>query len=59
MIFSNCKTFRETNAVVVTQLPLEDTICDFWRLVYDSSSTTIVLLEDMIDMPEVSSGVLL
>ncbi|KAK2168521.1 hypothetical protein LSH36_16g06028 [Paralvinella palmiformis] len=41
-------TFRETNAVIVTQLPLKDTICDFWRLVYDSSSSTVVLLEDMV-----------
>ncbi|XP_070193956.1 receptor-type tyrosine-protein phosphatase kappa-like [Littorina saxatilis] len=37
-------TFRSSRGSIVTQLPLPDTVVDFWRLVYGNDVTTVVSL---------------
>ncbi|KAJ8039739.1 Receptor-type tyrosine-protein phosphatase T [Holothuria leucospilota] len=39
--------FRRRDMFLATQMPLENTILDFWRLVWDYNSNTIVMLNDM------------
>lgn len=40
---------QQKNRILATQLPLENTILDFWRLVWDYNSPAIVMLNDMHD----------
>ncbi|KAL3876442.1 hypothetical protein ACJMK2_034287 [Sinanodonta woodiana] len=35
---------RQKDGLIVTQMPMEDTVIDFWRLVYDFGVRTIVML---------------
>ncbi|XP_077981809.1 receptor-type tyrosine-protein phosphatase F-like [Glandiceps talaboti] len=39
--------YTRKDAFLVTQMPLPDTVVDFWRMVYDHKSYTIVMLNDM------------
>ncbi|XP_006817659.2 receptor-type tyrosine-protein phosphatase epsilon-like [Saccoglossus kowalevskii] len=39
--------YTRNDALIVTQMPLHNTITDFWRLIYDWKSNTIVMLNDM------------
>lgn len=34
---------------IVTQDPMENTIADFWRMVFDQEVTTIVMLSEVSD----------
>ena len=42
-----CDSFCKKDAFIMTQVPLEHTIPDLWRLVYDHSVSTIVLLNEL------------
>jgi len=37
--------YRRTNAYLVTQWPLTETISDLWRMIYEYSVNTVVLLD--------------
>lgn len=39
--------YRRKDAFIVTQMPLPNTVVDFWRLVYDHNSYCIVMLNEM------------
>jgi len=39
--------FRRSKEFIVTEWPLNSTISDFWSMVYDTSASTIVILEKM------------
>ncbi|XP_070563083.1 receptor-type tyrosine-protein phosphatase mu-like [Ptychodera flava] len=39
--------YVEKDAFLVTQIPLPNTMCDFWRMVYDYNSYSIIALNDM------------
>ncbi|XP_076441135.1 receptor-type tyrosine-protein phosphatase T-like [Babylonia areolata] len=45
-------TFRRRDGLLVTQMPLPNTVTDFWRLVYDHKCHTIVMLNDVDDKDE-------
>jgi protein tyrosine phosphatase len=38
------QSYRRANGFLVTQIPLKETVTDFWRLVTDYESKTIVVL---------------
>ena len=38
--------FNKNEEFVVTQHPLEGTVDDFWRMVWDQNTATVVLLTD-------------
>ncbi|KAK3612426.1 hypothetical protein CHS0354_032035 [Potamilus streckersoni] len=40
------QSHRQKDGLIVTQMPMEDTVIDFWRLVYDFGVRTIVILND-------------
>ncbi|XP_031551959.1 receptor-type tyrosine-protein phosphatase F-like [Actinia tenebrosa] len=40
-------TYREHNAFIMTQAPMENTIADFWRMVMDYEIGTIVMLNNL------------
>jgi len=39
-----CDSYRKPNKYIATQGPLPETISDFWRLVYEQNSATIVMM---------------
>ncbi len=39
-----CDGYRKQNAYIATQGPLPETFADFWRMVWEQRSTTIVML---------------
>ena len=41
---SYCNGLKRQRNYVITQCPLETTLFDFWSMVWDNSSLTIVLL---------------
>ncbi|KAL3878261.1 hypothetical protein ACJMK2_030626, partial [Sinanodonta woodiana] len=49
-------TRKNGRGLIVTQMPLPDTVIDFWRLVYDYEVQSIVMLNDA-NMPEEEVGV--
>nr|KAG5710302.1 hypothetical protein BaRGS_009018 [Batillaria attramentaria] len=49
-VFLNC--YRRRDGLLVTQMPLPNTVTDFWRLVYDHNCHTIVMLNDIDDKDE-------
>ncbi|XP_070564064.1 receptor-type tyrosine-protein phosphatase T-like [Ptychodera flava] len=40
-------SYKRTDAFLATQMPMEHTIIDFWRMVYDYKTGTIIMLNDM------------
>ncbi|XP_070194103.1 receptor-type tyrosine-protein phosphatase epsilon-like [Littorina saxatilis] len=44
--------YRRKDTPVVTQMPLPNTVTDFWRLVYDHKCHTIVMLNEIDDKDE-------
>ncbi|KAL8625683.1 hypothetical protein ACOMHN_043958 [Nucella lapillus] len=45
-------TYQRRDGLLVTQMPLPNTVSDFWRLVYDHKCHTIVMLNDVDDKDE-------
>lgn len=41
--------FQKLKEFIITQHPLEATICDFWQMVWDHNSQTVVVLSDTND----------
>ena len=41
--------YRQSNAFMVTQAPLDNTVNDLWRMVWESGSKAIVMLNDLQD----------
>ena len=40
------KGYLRLQAYIVSQMPFPQTLCDFWRLVYDHKSPSIVTIYD-------------
>ncbi|XP_077981774.1 receptor-type tyrosine-protein phosphatase alpha-like [Glandiceps talaboti] len=47
--------YTRKDALIATQMPMSHTIVDFWRMVYDYKTNTIVMLNDM-DSEDMRSG---
>ncbi|XP_067943347.1 receptor-type tyrosine-protein phosphatase mu-like [Watersipora subatra] len=43
--------YHQSNAFIITQTPLNETVVDFWRMVYEQGVSTIVMM-DGIDLQE-------
>jgi len=41
--------YQKLKEFIVTQHPLEATVCDFWQMVWDHNSQTVVVLSDAAD----------
>ncbi len=41
----NCQECVGKRNILVTQYPLQETVVDFWTMVYDTDSTVVVVLE--------------
>ena len=46
--------YRQRNAFIVTQGPMENTTGDFWRMVWEQKTATIVMLTQLKENGEVS-----
>ena len=51
--FNFVQTYRERNSFIMTQAPLENTIEDFWRMIWDYSIGTIVMLNELEEKGQV------
>ena len=45
--------YRQNNAYITTQGPLENTVNDFWKMIWEMKSKTIVMLCELIEEKEV------
>ena len=52
--YFSVQTYRDRNAFIVTQAPLENTVVDFWRMVMDYDIGTIVMLNNLQQGDEVN-----
>ncbi|XP_023211909.1 receptor-type tyrosine-protein phosphatase T-like [Centruroides sculpturatus] len=44
--------YKEKHAFLVTQIPLQKTVSDFWRMAFSSKTSTIVLLNELDSIDE-------
>ena len=51
--FNFVQTYRERNSFIMTQAPLENTIEDFWRMIWDYNIGTIVMLNELKEKGQV------
>ncbi|XP_029437903.1 receptor-type tyrosine-protein phosphatase mu-like isoform X3 [Rhinatrema bivittatum] len=49
-VFAN--SYAEEDKFIITQLPLKDTLPDFWALVYDYNCTSVILMNRVQDLDE-------
>ena len=49
-----CQGYRQRNAFIITQGPMENTVGDFWRMVWEMKSAAIVMLTQLQEDGEVS-----
>ena len=47
--------YRQKNTYIATQGPLESTVCDFWRMVWEKESKCVVLLSKLNQQGEVDT----
>ncbi|XP_014783728.1 receptor-type tyrosine-protein phosphatase T isoform X3 [Octopus bimaculoides] len=45
-------SYKKRDAFIVTQMTLPNTVVDFWRLIYDHNSSTIVMLNEIDEKDE-------
>lgn len=48
------QTYTEDDRVIVTQLPFKETVVDFWALLWDYTCTSLVLLNQIKELDQVS-----
>ena len=53
---SNTQGYRQKKSYIATQGPLESTVCDFWRMVWENESKCVVLLSELKENGEVHQG---
>ena len=46
--------YRKQNAYIATQGPLPETFCDFWRMVWEQKTCTIVMMTRLEEKSRVS-----
>lgn len=49
------QSYTSRDGFILTQMPLPNTVIDFWRLVYDHNISAIVMLNDLDPNDEVKS----
>ena len=49
-LFGCCQGYFKKDEYIVTQHPLADTVADFWRMVWDQNTMTVVLLSPVDDV---------
>lgn len=45
--------YKQKNAFIITQAPLESTMEDFWRMVYETDCAVIIMLSGLEELGEV------
>ena len=53
-LFSPWQGYRQRVAFMVTQAPMENTIGDFWRMIWEHKSAAIVMLTELEEGGKVS-----
>lgn len=44
-------SYRQRNAFILTQSPLPTTVTDFWRMIFEHGSTSVVMLNAIDEGP--------
>ena len=45
--------YKQKKAYIATQGPLDQTVCDFWRMVWEQNTATIVMLTGLVELGKV------
>ena len=46
--------YKKKDAFIATQHPLENTVCDFWKMIFEKKIVTIVMLNSLYESDEVN-----
>ncbi len=49
ILYHILQNYRERNAFIVTQAPMENTVADFWRMMWETKSAAIVMLTELTE----------
>ena len=47
------QSYARRDGFIITQMPLPNTVTDFWRLVHDHNASCIVMLNEVEELDEV------
>ena len=56
ILATSLKGYRQRNAYIATQGPLQSTVSDFWRMVWEKQSICVVLLSELREKDKVCTA---
>ena len=53
ILYMYFQSYARRDGFIITQMPLPNTVTDFWRLVHDHNASCIVMLNEIEESDEV------
>ena len=56
LILTALQGYKQQRAFIIAQGPMQSTVRDFWKMVYDRKCGVIVMLSDLVEVGKVGSS---